>query len=82
MSTMRIAVAGTGGLACMIAHCISEETSHPVVLLSRAVCFEAQRDAMMFSIIKISPATLARFAFRTPVDLYLFACVSSFLSTK
>ncbi|KAM0719648.1 hypothetical protein Q7P37_003779 [Cladosporium fusiforme] len=36
MSTMRIAVAGTGGLACMIAHWISEETNHPVVLLSRA----------------------------------------------
>lgn len=37
MSTMRIAVAGTGGLACLIAHFISEETTHGVVLLSRAV---------------------------------------------
>jgi hypothetical protein len=37
MSTMRIAVAGTGGLACLIAHFINEETSHSVVLLSRAV---------------------------------------------
>lgn len=43
MSTMRIAVAGTGGLACMIAHCISEETNHPVVLLSRAVCRSPKR---------------------------------------
>lgn len=43
MSTMRIAVAGTGGLACMIAHCISEETNHPVVLLSRSVCWILKR---------------------------------------
>jgi ketopantoate reductase len=39
MSTMRIAVAGTGGLACLIAHFISEETTHGVVLLSRAVSY-------------------------------------------
>jgi hypothetical protein len=37
MSTMRVAVAGTGGLACLIAHSINEQTSHSVVLLSRAV---------------------------------------------
>lgn len=39
MSTMRVAVAGTGGLARLIAHFISEETSHGVVLLSRAVSY-------------------------------------------
>ena len=39
MSTMRIAVAGTGGLACLIAHFINEETTHGVVLLSRAVSY-------------------------------------------
>jgi tetratricopeptide (TPR) repeat protein len=37
MSTMRIAVAGTGGLACLIAHYINEETTYAFVLLSRAV---------------------------------------------
>lgn len=37
MSMMRIAVAGTGGLARLIAHYIKEETSHHVVFLSRAV---------------------------------------------
>lgn len=41
---MRIAVAGTGGLACLIAHFISEETTHGVVLLSRAVsCWRSDR---------------------------------------
>lgn len=38
MSMMRIAVAGTGGLALLIAHYITEDTSHHVVLLSRQVC--------------------------------------------
>jgi hypothetical protein len=39
MSTMmRIAVAGTGGLARLIAHYVKEETSHHVMFLSRAVC--------------------------------------------
>lgn len=37
MPVMRIAVAGTGGLGCLIAHYITEETSHQVVLLSRTV---------------------------------------------
>ena len=37
MSMMRIAVAGTGGLARLIAHFIDHETSHHVVLLSRGV---------------------------------------------
>ncbi|KAK5124712.1 hypothetical protein LTR85_001425 [Meristemomyces frigidus] len=35
MSMMRIAVAGTGGLARLIAHFIEEDTSHHVVFLSR-----------------------------------------------
>ncbi|KAK3722397.1 hypothetical protein LTR37_002388 [Vermiconidia calcicola] len=35
MSMMRIAVAGTGGLARLIAHYIDEDTSHHVVFLSR-----------------------------------------------
>ncbi|KAK4994833.1 hypothetical protein LTR66_005213 [Elasticomyces elasticus] len=34
-ATMRVAIAGTGGLACAIAHCVHEETSHQVVMLSR-----------------------------------------------
>ncbi|KAK8214835.1 hypothetical protein M8818_002418 [Zalaria obscura] len=34
---MRIAIAGTGGLACAIADCIQAETSHQVILLSRSV---------------------------------------------
>lgn len=37
MSMMRVAVAGTGGLARLIAHFIDEETSHHVVFLSRSV---------------------------------------------
>lgn len=37
MSMMRIAVAGTGGLARLIAHYIDQETSHQVVFLSRTV---------------------------------------------
>lgn len=37
MSMMRIAVAGTGGLARLIAHYIDEDTSHHVVFLSRQV---------------------------------------------
>lgn len=37
MSMMRIAVAGTGGLARLIAHFIDQETSHHVVFLSREV---------------------------------------------
>lgn len=41
MSIMRIAVAGTGGLARLIAHYIAEETSHQVVFLSRTVWTEA-----------------------------------------
>jgi len=34
---MRIAVAGTGGLARLIAHYIDQETGHHVVFLSRGV---------------------------------------------
>lgn len=34
---MRIAIAGTGGLARLIAHFIDEETAHHVVFLSRTV---------------------------------------------
>lgn len=34
---MRVAVAGTGGLARLIAYFIVEGTNHSVVLLSRAV---------------------------------------------
>lgn len=37
MSMMRVAVAGTGGLARLIAHYIAEDTSHPVVFISRTV---------------------------------------------
>ena len=37
MSMMRIAIAGTGGLARLIAHYIDEETSHHVMFLSRQV---------------------------------------------
>lgn len=37
-SMLRIAVAGTGGLARLIAHYIDDDTSHHVVLLSRTVC--------------------------------------------
>ena len=37
MSMMRVAVAGTGGLARLIAHYIDEDTSHHVVFLSRTV---------------------------------------------
>ena len=37
MPMMRIAVAGTGGLARLIAHYIDEDTSHHVVFLSRTV---------------------------------------------
>lgn len=36
-AVMRVAVAGTGGLARLIAHFIDEETSHHVVFLSRTV---------------------------------------------
>lgn len=38
MSMMRIAVAGTGGLAHFIAHYIDEDTAHQVVFISRMVC--------------------------------------------
>lgn len=34
----RIAVAGTGGLARLIAHYIDGETAHQVLLISRTVC--------------------------------------------
>ncbi|KAF7195505.1 hypothetical protein HII31_03099, partial [Pseudocercospora fuligena] len=37
MSTMRIAIAGTGGLARLIAHYVGTETTHVVVFLSRSV---------------------------------------------
>ncbi|KAK5170442.1 uncharacterized protein LTR77_005030 [Saxophila tyrrhenica] len=36
MSTMRIAIAGTGGLARLIAHYINQDTSHHVIFLSRS----------------------------------------------
>lgn len=39
MSMMRIAVAGTGGLARLIAHFVQQDTGHHVVLLSREVSF-------------------------------------------
>lgn len=65
MSTMRIAVAGTGGLACLIAHFISEETTHGVVLLSRAVshqkpdrclsCTSGHSVTMLFNVSNIDP---------------------------
>jgi hypothetical protein len=35
--TMRVAIAGSGGLACWIAHYLSTETFHPFIILSRAV---------------------------------------------
>lgn len=34
---MRIAIAGTGGLALLIAQSIVQQTAHPVVMLSRTV---------------------------------------------
>ena len=37
MPIMRVAIAGTGGLARLIAERIEEDTSHHVILLSRSV---------------------------------------------
>lgn len=34
---MRIAIAGTGGLALLIVRCLLEETSHQFILVSRTV---------------------------------------------
>lgn len=34
---MRVAIAGSGGLAYWIAHYLSTETFHPFIILSRAV---------------------------------------------
>ncbi|KAK4896133.1 hypothetical protein LTR27_005990 [Elasticomyces elasticus] len=44
MSMMRIAVAGTGGLARLIAHFIQQDTGHHVVLLSREEKPQLSRD--------------------------------------
>lgn len=54
MSMMRVAVAGTGGLARLIAHFIDEDTSHHVIFLSRTVrlcehvkpCIDQERRAV------------------------------------
>lgn len=34
---MRVAIAGTGGLALLMAHFVNEDTSHQLVILSRSV---------------------------------------------
>lgn len=34
---MRVAIAGSGGLACAIAHYLATETYHSFIILSRAV---------------------------------------------
>ena len=39
VSTMRVAIAGSGGLASWIAHYLATETYHPFIILSRAVRF-------------------------------------------
>lgn len=39
MSMTRVAIAGTGGLAYLIANYVQSETSYPLILLSREVCF-------------------------------------------
>ena len=36
-NTMRVAIAGSGGLACAIAHYLATETYHAFIILSRAV---------------------------------------------
>lgn len=35
---IKVAIAGTGGLAQYIAHYLAAETSHQFILISRAVC--------------------------------------------
>lgn len=38
---MRVAIAGSGGLAYWIAHYLATETYHPFIILSRAVRFDS-----------------------------------------
>ncbi len=49
MSMMRIAIAGTGGLARIIAHYIDQDTSHHVIFLSRSVCSSPRPSQFSFS---------------------------------
>ncbi|KAM0706280.1 hypothetical protein Q7P35_005605 [Cladosporium inversicolor] len=64
MSTMRIAVAGTGGLACLIAHFISEETTHGVVLLSRAAKPALTQRGLQITIVDYNDADNLKYALR------------------
>jgi hypothetical protein len=43
-TNMRVAVAGTCGLALLIAREINDETSHQLVILSRTVSVQSTRD--------------------------------------
>jgi len=63
MSMMRIAVAGTGGLARLIAHVIDRETGHHVVFLSRQEQRELSRSYQV-SVVDYSDPKSLQFALR------------------
>jgi hypothetical protein len=44
---MRVAVAGTCGLALIIAQEIYEETSHQLIILSRSVSFSVSSETLL-----------------------------------
>lgn len=46
---MRVAIAGTGGLAWWIAHHIHEDTGHQLLWLSRSVSLPSAQDAFRVS---------------------------------
>lgn len=52
--TMRVAIAGSGGLACWIAHYLATETYHPFIILSRAVMCYSSDSRKMSLLIDIS----------------------------
>ncbi|KAF2169871.1 hypothetical protein M409DRAFT_64855 [Zasmidium cellare ATCC 36951] len=61
---MRIAVAGTGGLARLIAHYIDEDTSHHVVFLSRSQQPQLSSAGYQVAVIDYSEPETLRFALR------------------
>ncbi|CAK4030583.1 Hypothetical predicted protein [Lecanosticta acicola] len=61
---MRIAIAGTGGLACLIARVIDEDTSHHAIFLSRSPQPQLVNNGYQVALVDYNDADTLRFALR------------------
>ncbi|KAK3052402.1 hypothetical protein LTR09_006612 [Extremus antarcticus] len=64
MSMMRIAIAGTGGLARIIAHYIDQDTSHHVIFLSRSAKQQLTTKGYQVTVVDYDDADSLKYALR------------------